>query len=258
MSDETSTFALKNTLNELRNAYPTITNAFIFKNSKTITADQTTDAATMRKAVRALNAITKRANTVGGIENVTIHTTNGKANITHIQNFYLTTITSKETDEKQLNNLTQTLLPIVLKLVVKMHPASLSDYIFTLEEPETAEPPTEEENAETEPEPDSLLPKPPTSQFIIDNLKGILAPQDTVRIDKEVIEQWKNMYPNNTIKEVDAETLKGKTTRCKIQPIKDSKQEGKGIIQIPEKIQVILQTTKGELVMIKPVINPEK
>lgn len=254
MSDETGTFALKNTLNEIKNAYPTITNAFIFKNSKTITADGNTDNATMRSAVRALKAITKRANTVGGIENVTIHSTNGKANITHIHNFYLTTITSKETDEKNLNTLTQILVPIVLKLVVKIHPASLSEYIFALEEPESAEL-SIEENTETEPEPDALLPKPPVNQFIIDNLKGILAPQDTVRIEKAVIEQWKNLYPNKTIKEIDAETLKGKTTRCKFQPIKDSKQEGKGIIQIPEKIQLTLQTTKGELVMVKPVIK---
>jgi hypothetical protein len=254
MSDETSTFALKHTLNEIRNAYPNIKNAFIFKNSKTITADENTDTAPMRNAVRALNAITKHANTIGGIETVTIHSTNGKANITHIHTFYLTTITSKETDEKNLNTLTQTLLPIVLKLIVKIHPASLSEYIFTLEEPEPAELPIEE-NTETEPEPDAPLPKPPVSQFIIENLTGILAPQDTVRIDKAEIEQWKNLYPNKTIKEVDAEALNGKTTRCKIQPIKDSKQEGKGIIQIPEKIQVILQTKKGELVMIKPVIE---
>ena len=34
-----------------------------------------------------------------------------------------------------------------------------------------------------------------------------------------------------------------------------SKYAGKGIIRIPEKIQEILETSKGELVTIKPVIK---
>ncbi|MCJ7763111.1 hypothetical protein MUP38_06640 [Candidatus Bathyarchaeota archaeon] len=252
MSDEIITFALKNTLNEIKNTYPTITNAFIFKNSKILAADETTDEDTAHSTVDAFNAIIERANAVGGIETVTIHSTNGKANITRINNLYLTTITSEETDEKYVNTLTQVLVPIVLKLVAKIHPASLSEDIFALEEPAES---SMEETTTTEPEPDALLPKPPVNQFIIDNLNGILAPQDTVRIDKTVIAQWKKLYPNKKIEKVDAETLNGKTTRCKFKPIKDSKHEGKGIIQIPEKIQLTLQTTKGELVMIKPVVK---
>jgi hypothetical protein len=254
MSDETGTFALKNTLNEIKNAYPTITNAFIFKNAKTLATDENTDKTTIHSAVDAFNAIIKRANAVDGIETLTIHSTNGKANITHINNLYLATITSEETDEKHVNTLTQVLVPIVLKLVVKIHPASLSEDIFALEEPEPAEL-SMEENTTTEPEPDALLPKPPVNQFIIDNLNGILAPQDTVRIDKAIIAQWKKLYPNKKIEKVDAETLNGKTTRCKFKPIKDSKNEGKGTIQIPEKIQLTLHTTKGELVMVKPVVK---
>jgi len=49
--------------------------------------------------------------------------------------------------------------------------------------------------------------------------------------------------------------LDGQTMRCKFKPIKDSKHEGKGIIQVPLKTQMILQTSKGELVMVKPVIE---
>jgi hypothetical protein len=254
MSDETITFALKNTLNEIKNAYPTITNAFFFKNAKTVVADENTDEATVHSAVDAFNAIIECANAVGGIDSVTFHGANGKANLTRISNSYLTTITSKETDEKDINTLTKALVPIVLKLVAKIHPASLAENFYTLEDTEAAETPMEE-NAATELETDSLLPKPPVNQFIIENLSGILVSQDTVRIDKEVIEQWEKLYPNKRIEKVDAETLNGKTTRCKFKPIKDSKYEGKGIIQMPEKIQLTLQTKKGELVMVKPVIE---
>jgi hypothetical protein len=63
------------------------------------------------------------------------------------------------------------------------------------------------------------------------------------------------LYGDKKIEEVDMETPKGKTTRCKFKPIKGSKHEGKGIIQIPEKIQLTLQITKGELVMVKPVVE---
>jgi hypothetical protein len=252
MSDETGTFALKNTLNEIRNAYPTISSAFFFKNAKNLAADDNTDDATAQNAATALNAIIKHANPLNGIETVTIQSSNGRVNITSISNLYLTTVTSEETDEQQLNTLTQILVPIVLKLIVKIHPASLASDIFALETTEPAE--LSEKEPQTA-EPDSQLPKPPVNQFIIDNLTGFLASHDTVRIEKAVIAEWKKLYPKKKIEKVDAETLNGKTTRCKFQPLKDSKHEGKGIIQIPEKIQQTLQAKKGGLVMIKPVIK---
>jgi hypothetical protein len=259
MSDEIYAFALKNTLKEIKNICPTVSNAFIFEGAKVIAADENTTEETLNSAVNAIEAIIKHANAVGDIETVTLHSTNGKANVTRINNFYLTTITSKEADEKYVNSLTQVLVPIVLKLVAKIHPAPIGYDAFTMAKPEPTEPsekePPTEETITTEPELEPLLPKPPVNQFIIDNLNGILAPSDTVRIDNTVITQWKKLYPNKKIEKVDAETLNGKTTRCKFKPIKDSKYEGKGIIQIPEKIQLTLQTKKGELVMIKPVVE---
>jgi len=257
MSDEISTFALKNTLNEIKNACPTISNAFFFKNSKVIIADESTDDATAHNVVDAFNALIERANAVGGIEAIAVNSSNGKANITSINNLYVTTIASKETDDKQVNTLTQALVPIVLKLIVKIHPTSLAADIYALENPEPSqkEPQTEEATIAAEFEPDTSLPKPPVNQFIIDKLSGLLAPSDAVYIDKAVIVQWQKLYPNKKIEKIDAEALNGKTTRCKFKPIKDSKHEGKGIIQIPEKIQHILQTKKGDLVMVKPVVE---
>lgn len=63
------------------------------------------------------------------------------------------------------------------------------------------------------------------------------------------------MYEDKKIEEASIETFGGKKLRCKLKPIKDSKYEGKGAIQIPEKIQQTLEIRKGELVRVKPVIE---
>jgi hypothetical protein len=90
---------------------------------------------------------------------------------------------------------------------------------------------------------------------MIETLGGLRARSDTVRIENALIVQWRDLFGNRRIREVDVETLGGQTTRCKFKPIKDSKHEGKGIIQMPLKTQLILQASKGELVMVKPVIE---
>jgi len=197
-----------------------------------------------------------------------------------MKDFYLTTVLSKKADEKYVNTLIQVLIPTVIKLVEKIHPISADDETLTVEtepaEEEAAEEETEsteeaenesveeEETATTEPieeeetpevDDEPLLPEPPVTQLIIENLGGLLVPSDTVRIDKAVITQWNDLYGDKKIEEVDLETLDGKTTRCKVKPIKNSKHKEKGIIQMPEKIQLTLEVTKGELVMVKPVIE---
>ena len=93
---------------------------------------------------------------------------------------------------------------------------------------------------------------------MVENLKGFgfLGSSDTVRIDPAVIQQWNELYEDKKIEELIIEdTVTGTTLRCKFKPIKDSKFEDKGIIQIPEKVQLTLQTRKGALVVIKPVIE---
>jgi hypothetical protein len=197
-----------------------------------------------------------------------------------MNDFYLTTVLSKKADEKYVNTLTRVLIPTVIKLVEKIHPASTDDETLTVEpepaeeeaaeeEAESAEadenePAEEEETATTEPTEEEeapevsdepLLPEPPVTQLIIENLGGLLVPSDTVRIDKAVITDWNDLYGDKKIEEVDLETLDGKTTRCKFKPIKDSKRQEKGIIQMPEKIQLTLEVAKGELVMVKPVVE---
>jgi len=298
MNNEVYTFALKSTLEEIRDACPDVSSTFIFKDGQILAKDETTNEETVNSTITAFNAMAERADVIGSLETVTVQGANGQVKIACMNDFYLTTVSSKDADEKYVNTLTQVLVPIVIKLVEKIHPASADDETFTVEpepaeeelveeeaaeeefaedevtdevadsaedeaydsdEAETATEPTDEQETLEEeeiPEVDDelLLPEPPVTQLIVENLGGLLVPSDTVRVDKALIAEWNEIYAGKKLEEVDIETRNGKTTRCKFKPIKDSKHEGKGIVRIPEKIQVTLETTKGELVMVKPVV----
>ncbi len=290
MSNDVYAFALKNTLDEIQIACPDVSNTFFFKDRKILAKDENTNEKTVNLTINAFDAMAERTDAIGGLETITIQGANGRVNIACMNDFYLATVLSKRADEKYVNTLTRVLIPIVIKLVDKIHPASTDDETLTVnaepaedevaeeavaeedvdsaedyedvsvedettitEPPEEQEISEEEETAEVDDEP--LLPDPPVTQLIVENLGGLLVPSDTVRIDKPVITEWNDLYGDKKIEEVDVETLDGKATRCKFKPIKDSKHKGKGIIQMPEKIQLTLETAKGELVMVKPVVE---
>lgn len=89
------------------------------------------------------------------------------------------------------------------------------------------------------------------NQFIVENVGMLYASwSGTVLIDRETLWGW-----GRKIKEVEIENLNGKRTRCKVKPMEGSK---KGIIRIPDKMQLNLEIRKGELVRVKPVIELQK
>jgi hypothetical protein len=100
-----------------------------------------------------------------------------------------------------------------------------------------------------------LISHPPVNQLMVERIGGLLVRVDTVRIDEEVVAKWSDLYEGKEIKLASIETLDGKTTTCKFKPIKEAKDNAKGIIQIPEKILQTLHTSNGKLVMVKPVIE---
>ncbi|MDH5787018.1 MAG: hypothetical protein OEZ40_01825, partial [Candidatus Bathyarchaeota archaeon] len=122
----------------------------------------------------------------------------------------------------------------------------------TVEEDAIEEP---KEIIDPETKPELALPEPPVNQLIVENLGGLLVPSDTVRIDTEILSQWDSLYDDKKIEEVIIETFDGKSARSKVKPIKGSKYEGKGIIRMPEKIQIDLGVRKGELVRVKPIVE---
>jgi predicted regulator of Ras-like GTPase activity (Roadblock/LC7/MglB family) len=277
MDDEVYSFALKNTLEEIRNACPDITHAFMFKeDGEIIAGDERTPEKTIVHIVDSFDGLLEKANAIGGVECVTIEGTNGRVNVSCINDVYLVTVTSRKADMNYVNTLVRVLIPTVLRLLEKISPTPLKSNspltetkatheIPTVEKFENSEPTMEPDEkiateepkktveAETKPEP--LLPEPVTNQLIVENLGGLLVPSDTVRIDNEILLQWEMLYEGHKIEEVEIGTFDGKTTQCKVKPIKDSKYEGKGIIQLPEKVQLALGIKKGELVRAKPLIE---
>jgi hypothetical protein len=294
MSNEVYAFALKSALDEIQNSCPDVCSIFVFKDGKLSAKNENTAEENAIQTITAFDKITEKADAIGDIEAITIQTDKGKISVSATNAFYLTTVSSKGADEKYVNTLTRILIPIVIKLAEKIQPASfpsnetilpdqpepepeedtadettdeaeteeieetednennLPDYNY---EEETATEP-EEQMEQTEPEIDDepLLPEPPVTQLIVENLGGLLIPSDTVRVDQQVINEWNELF-GDTINEVEIETLNGKTIRCKFKNIKKSKDSGKGIIKMPEKIQLTLETQKGELVTVKPVIE---
>ena len=260
--------ALQNIINEFKNISPEITNTFIFKKNREILAsNETTTEDQIKKLIATFNNTTDLAETIGGIETLTIQGTDSQLNITSINNLYLATVSSRTADQKIVKTLTHVLVPTVVKLVEQIAPELSENKL-----PKTIQPqdkPIEEivlpdeETEQNEPIPQSplsfssepFLPEPPVNQFMVEKIGGILVPADTVRVDNEVISKWNNLYDGKEIMQVNIQTLDGKTTTCKFKPIKEAKNNATGIIQIPEKILQALQTSKGKLVMVKPVIE---
>jgi len=273
MDSEVYSFALKNTLSEIRNVCPEVLSTFIFKEDGEIVAqDESTPEKTIARVVDSFDGVLEKASAIGGVESITLLGSNGRANVSCVGDLYLVTVMSKKADEKYVSTLTHVLVPTVLKLVEKIHLASTeidspkpeveSEFSDEEESEENMdipapEPVTEEPENVKEPEieAEAVRPEAPVNQLLVENLGGLLVPSDTVRIDTVVIAQWKEVYDDDTIEEVDIEAFNGKTTRCKFKPVKDYKYEGKGIIRMPEKIQVTLDVRKGELVKVKPVID---
>ena len=272
MNHDLTAFVLQNALVEIKNTCPEVSNTFIFADNALIVArDEDTDEETAIRAAESFNTLSKSAGTVGGLESVIFYGNNDQMHIFSMGDLNLAMVTSKENDELQSSTvLARILIPTVLKLTEKIalsykeesisleKPAVLDETIHDEEEPELQADEAVEVEAEPfeeENESQLLLPDAPVTQFIVETLSGLLVASDTVRIDGAVIQQWKDLFGDKPITEVDLETLNGQTTRCKFKPMKKAKKEGKGTIQIPQKIQETLQTSKGELIMVKPAIN---
>jgi hypothetical protein len=155
------------------------------------------------------------------------------------------------------------LVPTMVKLIDMINPTLADGSQDSRKEPLAEESAVEElEPIEEDPGPSipsvPLLPEPPVNQFMVENLRSLgdfLGSGDTVRIDSTTIMQWKELVGDLEIEEVVVKTFDGKMARCRFKSIKGSDYDGKGVIQMPEKIQAILQIKKGDLVTVQPVIE---
>jgi predicted regulator of Ras-like GTPase activity (Roadblock/LC7/MglB family) len=270
MENDVYSFALRNTLNEITNACPDIQSIFLFKqDGDIISGEEKAQEEAAVHAVDALDDVLEKAEALGGVQNIILEGTKGTVNVSRMNDFYLVTVVPEKADLEYVNTLTNVLVPTVLKLLEKISPALNRD---GQSEPENEEPtvkpdvkPIEESTEETvekheerevsEASSERILPEPQVNQFIVENVGGLFSSSDTVRIDSDAISQWTEQYEDKKIEQATIETFGGKSVHCKLKPIKDPKYEGKGVIQIPEKIQQSLEIRKGELVRVKPIIE---
>lgn len=153
---------------------------------------------------------------------------------------------------------TQNILSENQKPIVELVEVPASEQVQIVEEEQYHKIPKNEAPEETskiELAEDTFLAEPPVTQLIVEKLSGLLVSSDTVRIDKEIIEKWNELYEGKKIELLHIENINGQSTKSKFRNIKSSKHSGKGVIRMPEKIQFALETSKGELVTIKPVIS---
>jgi len=265
MDNEVYSFALKNALNEIRNVCPDITNTFMFReDGEIVVGDENTSEKTMVHVVDAFDGILEKVDAIGGVECISLEGSNGRVNVSCVNDIYLVIVTSKKADMNYVNTVTRVLIPTVLKLLKKICPTPLKsnpppperehESLTKHVEETVTEEPKETVRPKMEPELNAL-PESPINQLIVENLGGLLVPSDTVRIDSEILSKWEELYEGKKIEEVEIETFDGKSIRCKVKTIKDSKYEGKGIIQMPEKVQLALEIKKGELVRAKPLVE---
>ncbi len=266
MNNEVYSFALKNTLDEIQNVCPDIKSSFMFKEDGQIIArDENTPEDVVVRVIDSFDGILDKADAIGGVEGIVLEGSKGRVNISCMNDLYLVTVTSKKADMNYVTTVTRVLIPTILRLLEKIHPVPLksntppikTEISVTEELEEQEETPIEEtmEEPEESLEAKTLLTDLPVNQLIVENLGGLLVPSDTVRIDSEILSQWEEVYDGAKIEQAEVETFYGKTTICKVKPIKDSKYAGKGIIRTPEKIQLNLEIKKGELVRVKPVFS---
>lgn len=267
MTDETYITALESTLNEIQNLCPDITNALIFNEEGKIIADKKTPQKTISRIIALYGDLLGKDKVIGGVEHVALEASKGRIYVAKIDSIHLLTVTSKKADIRFINTVTRLIFPAVLRLLEKISPTPLKSHSeiakedYETEVEETQEP-FEEVSTETPPEEtveSDFMPEPPIHQLMVENIRGgllggLLTSSDTVNIDSAILSQWENLCENRKVDQVEIETFDGKKIQCKVKPIKDPKRDGKGVIQIPEKIQTVLNVKKGELVRVKPVI----
>jgi len=253
---------LQTIINEFKTLDPDITNTVVFRmDGKTLAACENTTPEHTQVLIDSINGIT-HADSIGGIESLTVQDINTQLSLTAVDSVYLATLSSREADQKVIKSLTQVIVPTVIRLTLgkpvehqkkrKRQPKTITP---EAEVQAPVLPPEQEPEVKLLPEPETLpeplLPKTPTSQFMVEKIGGILVPPDIVRIDLEVVEKWQELYGENDFSMVSIDNLQGKTVKCKVKP----KYLPNGMIQIPDRILQSLQVNEGNLVMVKPVIE---
>jgi len=125
MDNETYSFALKNTLDEIHSIYPNIKDSFVFaEDGKIIARDENTEERTIVRAVDSLDGIIEKAGFAGNVETIAIESSKGSANVSCMNGLYIVTVTSNS-EKNDAHTVTRVLISTILKLLERINPPSL-------------------------------------------------------------------------------------------------------------------------------------
>lgn len=252
--------ALQTIIAEFKTLSPEITRTIIFDNTSTLCSENITSKQ-CEKLIDQIKNLDEQTQPLGGIERFALQGAANRLNLSTINNWHIVTTTKRDANEKIVKSLTTVLLPTIIQLIdAKPQTDTVSSGHNQVQEtvpfPSNDVTPDFSTELNVEPEPESSEPvavRSPVSQFLVEKLGGLLVAPDTVRVNNDTITDWNQLLWGKSITHVTIETLDGKTVTCKIKPQKEY--STKGIIQIPEKILNSLQIRKGELVMVRPVLE---
>jgi hypothetical protein len=260
---------LQTILDEFKNICPEITRCSLFKeNGDSLASSQEATNEEGRKVVEAFNSVAGHTEILSGMATLTVQGPDRQLCVLSKNNHYLTTVSTRMASEIAVKSLTTVVVPTVLELMNRtvpnpacqdispiVEPELVADIVATdsVEEGTAIEQSVSEDPAEVSDE--SSLLNVSAKQFMVEKIGGLMVASDVVRLDGEVIDEWHSLYENKQIREVQIQTLEGRTTSVKLKITKENEGNSKGIIQIPDKILQALHINKGNLVIVKPVIR---
>ncbi len=254
--------AINTVLAEFKTLSPDITSSFVFKaNGEAIAQTQTATPEQTQTIITQLSSLT-HAQCIGGVKNLIIRDVSTQLTVTAVEDVFLATVSRRTSDEKVVRSLTRVVVPLVIRLALDaecrqnpeepaIHTPKMDASVLNIEASPT------ESALQLSPAKEVYVQKSLMSQLMIEKISGLLVPSDTVRIDSEVIANWQEVCGDSPFSQVCVETLEGKRVICKFKPQKDAKPGGKGLILVPEKLIQALGSDRGQLVLVKPILESE-
>ncbi len=207
---------------------------------------------------------------------MTIQGANGRIDITGTDDYFLATVATKEATDETLNKLTRVLAPSMPIIpeetieTIKQQPIEITPNT-KIEEKPTIETNDVERKPKIEikpifrPEPSKpfgpKLPNTELAEFTVDNmgrLDIISASHDIVRLDVITVGRWTELYGADKIHKIMVKVADSeKSVVCKFEVMKDSNDERRNVVTVPEMMLRNLQIKKGTKVFIKPLTDDE-
>jgi hypothetical protein len=95
------------------------------EDGETIARTENTPEKVVITFINSFDGILEKAEAIGGVEEITLEGSKGRATISSMNDLFIVTVTTKDADWDYVNTLTRVLIPTILKLLEKINPTPL-------------------------------------------------------------------------------------------------------------------------------------